>query len=271
MVLGDTDRCPWDMGTFGSLTTRMFGPALRAAAAKARGVLTTLAAERLGVAGRPPVARARRGSVAGEAARRVTYGELSKGARIVRRPWTQPAVLRAAADFHVMGRSLQRLDGIDKVTGAAQYAADMRLPGMLYARILRPPVHGATLRRPTPAQPRTCPASSWSRSDDLIAVLHADPDAAAEALARIHAEWQPPEADAEPGSIFEHLRMPALKASRAPGRSGGTRRPAQAFETTYREGLRRPRPDRAARGARRGPRRQGNGLGIHADAVPDPR
>ena len=41
MVLGDTDRCPWDMGTFGSLTTRMFGPALRAAAAKARSLLTT--------------------------------------------------------------------------------------------------------------------------------------------------------------------------------------------------------------------------------------
>ena len=39
MVLGDTDRCPWDMGTFGSLTTRMFGPALRAAGAEARAVL----------------------------------------------------------------------------------------------------------------------------------------------------------------------------------------------------------------------------------------
>src|SRR5450759_1135489 len=39
MVLGDTDKCPWDMGTLGSLTTRMFGPALRAAAAEARAVL----------------------------------------------------------------------------------------------------------------------------------------------------------------------------------------------------------------------------------------
>ena len=48
MVLGDTDLCPWDMGTFGSLTTRMFGPALRAAAAEARAVLVKLAAERLG-------------------------------------------------------------------------------------------------------------------------------------------------------------------------------------------------------------------------------
>ena len=49
MVLVDTDRCPWDMGTFGSLTTRMFGPALRAAAAQARLVLTTLAARKVGV------------------------------------------------------------------------------------------------------------------------------------------------------------------------------------------------------------------------------
>ena len=49
MVLGDTDRCPWDMGTFGSLTTRMFGPALRAAAAEARAVLLQLASEQLGV------------------------------------------------------------------------------------------------------------------------------------------------------------------------------------------------------------------------------
>ena len=39
MVMGDTDLCPWDMGTFGSMTTRFFGPALRAAAAEARAVL----------------------------------------------------------------------------------------------------------------------------------------------------------------------------------------------------------------------------------------
>ena len=46
MVLGDTDRCPVDMGTFGSLTTRMFGPVLRAAAAQARAELLALAARK---------------------------------------------------------------------------------------------------------------------------------------------------------------------------------------------------------------------------------
>ena len=52
MVMGDTARCPWDMGTFGSLTTRMFGPHLLLAAAEARTVLLRLAAARLGVPAR---------------------------------------------------------------------------------------------------------------------------------------------------------------------------------------------------------------------------
>ena len=50
MVMGDTDLCPWDMGTFGSMTTRIFGPAFRAAAAEAKAVLVELAAEYLQVA-----------------------------------------------------------------------------------------------------------------------------------------------------------------------------------------------------------------------------
>ena len=48
-VMGDTDTCPWDMGTFGSMTTRFFGPPLRAAGAEARKILIELAAEDLQV------------------------------------------------------------------------------------------------------------------------------------------------------------------------------------------------------------------------------
>src|SRR5437764_8483047 len=47
MVMGDTDLCPWDAGTWGSLSTRNFGPAVRAAAAEARGVMLKLASEKL--------------------------------------------------------------------------------------------------------------------------------------------------------------------------------------------------------------------------------
>ncbi|HKK42798.1 MAG TPA: molybdopterin cofactor-binding domain-containing protein, partial [Bacteroidales bacterium] len=49
MIMGDTDLCPWDAGTWGSLTTRAFGPHMLAAAAEARGVLIDLASDKLGV------------------------------------------------------------------------------------------------------------------------------------------------------------------------------------------------------------------------------
>jgi len=238
MVLGDTARCPPDMGTFGSLTTRMFGPALRAAAADARGVLVALAAERLGVPAERLVAGRGVVAVAGDPSRRVTYGELSHGQRIVRTVGT-PAVLRAAKDFQVMGRSLPRLDGRDKVTGAAKYAADMRLPGMLYAQILRPPSHGATLARVDTTAAKSLPGVFVVAHDELVAVLHADAEAAAEALGRIHAEWTTPAPapalDTE--GIGTHLLTAELKESTHRGDPDGARRRlTRLFETTYRKG-----------------------------------
>ena len=204
MVMGDTDKCPLDAGTFGSLSTRMFGPALRAAAAKARGVLTTLAATRLGVPADRLTIRNGVVSVEGEPTRRVSFAELSDGVRIAGTV-SQAAVLRSAADFTVMGRSPKRLDGIEKVTVRAKYAADIRLPGMLYARILRPPLHGATLTQADTTAAGKLPGVVVIKRDDLIAVLHADPEAAAFALAQIRADWRRPQAALSQDTIFEHL------------------------------------------------------------------
>ncbi len=208
MVMGDTDKCPWDMGTFGSLTTRMFGPALRAAAAKARVVLTTLAAARLGVAAERVTIEHGAASVVGEPNRRVSFAELADGAGIAETV-SQAAVLRSVADFTVMGKSPKRLDGIEKVTGSAKYAADIRLPDMLYARILRPPVHGAVLTQADTSAAEKLPGVKVIRQDGLIAVVHADPEAAAAALAQIHADWRRPEATLNQDTIFEHLRSHA--------------------------------------------------------------
>ncbi len=85
MVMGDTELCPWDMGTFGSMSTRVFGPALRAAAAEARAVLVQLAEERLQI----PAAqlKAENGAVfvKDQPEKKASYAELTKGKRIERR------------------------------------------------------------------------------------------------------------------------------------------------------------------------------------------
>lgn len=237
MVLGDTDKCPWDMGTFGSLTTRMFGPALRAAAAEARAVLVQLAAHKLGVPKDKLATDRGVVYVVGDPARKVSYGELSKGARIAR-VVDEKAVLRAVSEFKVMGRSPKRLDGSEKVTGAAKYAGDIRVPRMLYARILRPPAHGATLSRLDTSAAEKLPGVTLVKHDDLIAVLHADPEAAETALARVKAEWRTPTLALDGENIFDHIvkTATASRESLSRGDLGVRAKAARVFETTFRKG-----------------------------------
>lgn len=188
IVMGDTDLCPWDAGTWGSLTTRFFGPAVRAAAAEARVVLMNLASKKLGVGRDQLVVENGVVSVVGDPTKKVTYGELAKGKQISRLV-DEKAVLRSVKEFTVMGKPAKRMDAAEKVTGKAKYAGDMRLPGMLYARILRPPAHGATRKSLDLAAAKAMPSVTVVAKDDLVAVLDADPEAAEKALNAIKAEW----------------------------------------------------------------------------------
>ncbi len=239
MVLGDTDRCPVDMGTFGSLTTRMFGPVLRAAAAQARVELMALAATRLGVPADGLRAAQGRVFVAEQPDRGVSYGELSRGASLVLTVQSD-AILRSAAEFSVMGSSPRRLDGLEKVTGAAKYAADVRVPDMLYARLLRPPAHGAALLHLDASAVEHLPGITLVNQDGQVAVLAPDPEGAENALGRIQATWQDAAAsNLGPDSIHEHLvsqagaaKTLAERGNVAVARSGAVR----VFEATYRKG-----------------------------------
>ena len=238
MVLGDTDRCPVDMGTFGSLTTRMFGPVLRTAAAQARVELTALAAKQLNVtADRLRVANGVV-SVADQPHRRVSYGRLSNGANILRTVHSA-AILHPPSEFQVMGASVPRLDGREKVTGAAKYSADIRVPGMVYARLVRPPSHGAALLNLDTGGVENQPGVTLINQEGLVGVLHADPEAAEAALALIEADWQPSAAALNPDSIHEHLVSQAapMKTLAARGDVAAARaQAAHIFEATYRKG-----------------------------------
>lgn len=202
IVMGDTDLCPWDRGTFGSMTTRFFGPPFRAAAAEAKAVLLELAAEKLGV----PKERLKTkdGAVYEvEGQRRVTYAELAQGKKILRH--VKGAALETAADFTIVGKPVLRRDSADKVTGRAQFSGDIKEPGMLCARILRPPAHGAKLVSVDTSGAREIEGVQVVQEGDLVAVLHPQPDVAAKALAKIKAQFDQPKPYADDKTIFEHL------------------------------------------------------------------
>jgi isoquinoline 1-oxidoreductase len=212
IVLGDTDLCPWDMGTFGSLSIRQFGPVIRQAAADARAALLQLASERLQV----PVDRLRvKAGVVSDSTdpnKTVTYGQLAEGKRIERKA-DGKAPLKTVASYTVVGKSPRRRDGADKVTGKARYAGDVVPPGgALHARVLRPPAHGATLDRVDTSAAEKVPGVKVIRDGDLIAVLHEHRDEADKALGLVKADWTRHDPPFNDKTMYEHF----LKTAGAP-------------------------------------------------------
>jgi len=235
VVAGDTASCPWDAGTWGSMSTRFFGPAVRAAAAQARLVLTDLAAQRLGVPRSALAVENGAVYVAADRQRHVSFGDLAQG-RAITHTVGEQAVLRSVREFTVMGTSPRRLDGREKVTGAANYAGDVRRPGMLYARIVRPPAHGATPKSLETGAAAAMPGVTVVNHDGLVAVLAPDPETAARALDAVKAEWNVPAATVNADTIYEHL-VSAAPGSQTVESEGdldaGAAASAKTFDTTY--------------------------------------
>ncbi len=238
VVLGDTDLCPFDAVTGGSLSIRQFGQALRAAAAEAKAVLLQMAAERF----QTPVTdlTVDAGTVVHKTDRtkRVTYGQLTEGKRIERRLEGRPT-LEAVSAFTIVGKTAPRRDAVDKVTGKAKYAGDVVPPGALHARILRAPAHGATLQSADTSAAERVPGVKVVRDGDLIAVLHAHRDEADKALRLVKASWAPSPNTLTHETIFDHI----VKVSSAgnAGRPGGDLAAGEGlatakFEMTYRKG-----------------------------------
>jgi len=219
IVLGDTDLCPWDMGTFGSLSIRQFGPILREAAAKARAVLLEMAAERLQTPVDRLVVKAGMISDTADPKKTVSYGHLTAGNKIERVFQGKPT-LKPVKAYTVVGTSAPRRDAVEKVTGQAKYAGDIVPPGgVLHARILRPPAHGATLGQVDTAAAEKLPGVKVVRDGDLVAVLHEHRDEADKALALVKADWTRHDPPIDEANLFEHLvkEAPAARTVRQEG------------------------------------------------------
>jgi nicotinate dehydrogenase subunit B len=208
MVMGDTKLCPYDSGTFGSRSTKYFGPPLRQAAAEARGVLIQLASEHLGVPAEKLMAKDGTIVARDDAKKKASYIELARGKKIERHLAKKPPI-KHYSKHSISGKPTNRMDSEQKVTGEAKFAIDVRLPGMLYARILRPPAHGATLKSVDTSEAKKIPNIQVIQDGDMVAVLHKHPDVAESALNLIKAQFDPSESKLDNTTIFEHLKESA--------------------------------------------------------------
>jgi nicotinate dehydrogenase subunit B len=143
LITADTGQTPNEGYTAGSRSMQDSGTAILHAAAQAREILIGIAAARLSL----PVARlkAEAGAVTADDGRKLGFGELVAGDVLLVRAEAQ-SKLKEPSAHTIMGRDLPRVDIPAKVTGGVAYVHDLRLPGMVHARVVRPPSYSARLR-----------------------------------------------------------------------------------------------------------------------------
>ena len=196
LVMGDTDLCPHDEGTFGSRSTPDAAPLLRAAAAGARRALVESAAERLGAPAATLIAEA--GAVRDPATNRaVGYGSLVAGGQSVVRVNGDEAPLGGAGG--AAPGSARREIGPAVVTGTHAYASDLVRPGMRHGRVLRPPMRDARLKAVDAEPAVALPGVTLVRDGDFVGVVAPTPMLAGRAIAAVRAEWELPARPSETG------------------------------------------------------------------------
>lgn len=141
MVLGDTTRVPNQGPTIASASIQVHSVPLRQGAAQARRWLLEQAAERLGMPAEQ--LRIQDGRLFGpEGSESISYAELVRGRHVELRLDPEVA-LKRPEDHQLIGREIPRVDIPAKVTGELTFVHDLRVPGMLHGRVVRPPYAGA--------------------------------------------------------------------------------------------------------------------------------
>ena len=139
VVLGDTSRVPNQGATIASETIQITAVPLRKAAAQARHFLVARAAERLELAAKN--LSIEDGLIRGRDNRSVSYGELIAG-ETIRLELADDVPVKAVCAYTIVGQSVPRIDLPAKATGKIVYVHDVRVPGMLHGRVVRPPYAG---------------------------------------------------------------------------------------------------------------------------------
>ncbi len=184
--MGDTARTPDEGYTAGSKTIHMGGTALRNAAAEARRALIEMAARHLGAPVEALVVRAGTIAVEGEDGRSVSYAELMGGKRF-ERAVTGTAPRKPPKRYRIVGTDVARLDLAAKVYGQAAYVHNLRLPGMLHARVVRP--HGPTATIESLDEGSAAP-SRVVRRGNFVAVVAGEEIDAMRAAQRLRVTWR---------------------------------------------------------------------------------
>src|SRR5262249_52770829 len=149
------------------------------------------------------------------------FGQLTKGKKLLKTIADAPEPTKAEA-WTVAGKSIPKVDGRDFVTGKHEYASDVRRPGMLFGKILRPPAFKARLTSLRTKEAESLPGVKVVHDGDFVGVVAPTEQLAIEAIAAMKAEWttvtQPSAKE-----LFQYLKEhPGGRGGPGGGRGGGS-------------------------------------------------
>jgi len=218
LVMGDTDLTPFDLGTFGSRSTPTMAPQLRKAAAAAREVLITMAAEQLNVApGDLRIVDAR--FLNHDKSETLTLAEVAKGRKLVK-VIPDNITITQPKDWTIAGTSVTKVDARSYVSGKHRYTFDVKREGMLYGKIVRPAAFNASLVSVDTKAVAAIPGVKVVTDGNFIGLTAPDQQTATRAANAIAVDWKSP---GQPSNkeLFDVLRKPATNQRGGGGEGGG--------------------------------------------------
>ncbi len=232
LIMGSTDVTVDQGGSGGSDAIQTDGWPARRVAAEARRVLLELAAKRFGLPAGELAVRDGVITAKQDSSKRVTYGELIGGQRFHValsganvNATTGVAKVKPVQELKMVGQSPQRYDIPAKVDGSLKWAVDVKLPGMVHARNVKPPVAGAKLISVDESSVSDLPGFvKVVRKGNYLAVVFEREEQAINAARKLKADWEKPTAAPFPASedLFKYMRAAKPTSSSAPTVVGNT-------------------------------------------------
>jgi nicotinate dehydrogenase subunit B len=237
-VMGSTDNTVDQGGSGGSDAIQVDGWPMRRVAAEARRVLLEMAAARFAVPVSALAVHKAVITVKADPSKTITYGQLIGGKQFHVAltgnnvdATTGVAKVKPVQELEMVGQSPQRYDIPPKVDGSLKWAVDMKLPGMVHARNVKPAVAGATLVGIDESSVRSIPGFIKVISKgNYVAVVCEREEHAVRAARQLKVEWKKPAAPPFPTSegLYAYMRSATPTSKQPPTVKGN---PDEAFAT----------------------------------------
>src|SRR2546426_3104392 len=232
VVMGDTAFTCNQGGASGSTGIQTGAPTLRYAAAEARRLLVERAAGKLGVPADKLTVKDGVVSVSGDSQRTTTYGELIGGQHFHHKlEWNKrygnpllakgQATPKKPSEYKVVGQSIPQKIVARKIYGSLQYVTDVKVDGMLHARVIRPPPAGCGPVAIDESSISDIPGARVVREKDIVAVVAEHEWDALRAARALKVTWAPPCAPfPEMASLYDHIREAKATGAQVPIKKG---------------------------------------------------